>query len=414
MQWRAHIYSPVFMEKPWVMLRLFSLMALLALIVGCRAVPSAGPRPESFSSSATWERVTVDGEDGSSADLPFVLVDVDRKVIESLDTVGDPSFIKGALADRNPPSNVPLGVGDTIRITIFEAGPGGLFVPQNGTGTGGNYVTLPDQEVDQTGYISVPYAEKDHDGGRVKVSDRRPADVQNDIQERLINRAIEPQVIVSLVKRTSNSYSVIGDVNTPGRYGLTQDGVRILDALSTAGGPKSSDYNTLITVQRGTNSATARMSMLLADSENNIFVQPGDLIAVKKDERFYNVLGATKNNNRVPFEAEKVTVADALAKAGGLNSDMAEPASVVVFRRENPETLKAMGVSLEGKEEAADKEPMPTVYRFDLTEPKGMFLAQKMQLRNDDVVYVSSHPFSDVSKLFSVLRDVLLIRLINQ
>ena len=39
------------------------------------------------------------------------------------------------------------------------------------------------------------------------------------------------------------------------------------------------------------------------------------MLAVKKEERYYNVLGATHNNNRIAFEAETVTVADALALA---------------------------------------------------------------------------------------------------
>lgn len=233
--------------------------------------------------------------------------------------------------------------------------------------------------------------------------------MQNDIQRRLMNKALEPQVIVTPVKRTSNLYSVIGDVNAPGRFSLDQGGVRILDALSSAGGPKGTDYNTLITLQRGTTSATARLSLLLHQSENNIFVQPGDMLAVKKEERHYNVLGATHNNNRIAFEAETVTVADALAKAGGLNSEMAEPAAVVVFRREEPSALTSMDIKLDG---LSTNEPVPTVYRFDLNNASGMFLAQRMQLRNNDVVYVSNHSFSDMSKLLSALRDVLLITLI--
>ncbi len=375
----------------------------------CNSLPSSGPRAASFD-KAQWEYTPAPTEKGSDEKLPFVMVDVDPKILTLLSTTTDSSYFKGTFADRSPPADTTLGVGDTVRITIFEAGPGGLFVPANGTSTGGNYVTLPDQEVDQAGNISIPYAGKNSDTGFIKVNGRRPAEVQGDIQKRLMNKAIEPQVIVTMVKRTSNLFSVIGDVNTPGRYVLDQGGVRILDALSMAGGPKSNDYNTLITLQRGTTSATARLSTLLTQTENNIFVQPSDLVAVKKDERYYNVLGATTTNNRIAFEAENVTVADALAKAGGLNSELAEPATVVVFRREERATLEAMGVTLDGHEGA---EAVPTVYRFNFTEPSGMFLAQKMQLRNNDAVYVSTHPFSDVAKLLGALRDVLLIKLIN-
>lgn len=338
------------------------------------------------------------------------MVNVDRKVVEALEGANDTNYFRGSLTDRSPPVNSFIGVGDTVRITIFEAGPGGLFVPAGGMVSGGNYVTLPDQEVDQLGMISVPYAGNGSDNGLIKAAGRRFAEVQHDIQQRLMNKAIEPQVIVTVVKRTSNLYSVMGDVNTPGRFSLDQGGVRILDAISNAGGPRNNDYNTLITLQRGATSATARLSTLLTQPENNIFIQPNDLIAVKKDERYYNVLGATNANSRVAFETENVTVADAIAHAGGLNSEIAEPATVVVLRREDIPTLEMMGVNLDGNQ---GTDAVPTVYRFNFNEPAGMFLAQKMQLRNDDVVYVSQSTFADVTKLLGVVRDVLLIKLID-
>jgi polysaccharide export outer membrane protein len=380
------------------------------LLVGCGNLPSGGPSSSSFSEAQTQYTAPTSGPEAAEAALPFALVNADRKIVTTLVGLEDINYFKGAFTDRSPPAEALLGVGDVVRITIFEAGPGGLFVQSGGTGNGGNFVTLPDQEVDQSGRISVPYAGKDNNSGFIKAKGRRLVDVQHDIQQRLMNKAIEPQVIVTMVKRTSNLFSVMGDVNSPGRFTLDQGGIRMLDALSMAGGPRNNDYNTLITLQRGDHSATARLSTVLTQTENNIFIQPGDLIAVKKDERHYNVLGAAQNNSRIAFEAESVTLADAIAKAGGLNADVAQPAMVVVFRREEYKTLADMGVELTGH---PDNDLVPAVYRFDLTQPTGMFLAQKMPLRNNDVVYVSPHPFADVSKLVGILRDVLFIKLID-
>lgn len=390
--------------------QVFFVFAGLVTLAGCGNLPSSGPSGGSFSKAQSEYTAPTSGPDAADAKLPFILVNADRKIVSSLAGMDDLNYFKGAFTDRSPPAEALLGVGDVVRVTIFEAGPGGLFVQSGGMVNGGNFVTLPDQEVDQSGRVSVPYAGKDNNSGFIKAKGRRLVDVQHDIQQRLMNKAIEPQVIVTMVKRTSNLFSVMGDVNSPGRFTLEQGGIRMLDALSMAGGPRSNDYNTLITLQRGSHSATARLSTVLTQSENNIFIQPGDLVAVKKDERHYNVLGATQANSRIAFEAESVSLADAIAKSGGLNADLAEPAMVVVFRREEYKNLADMGVGLEG---TPDNEAVPTVYRFDLTEPAGMFLAQKMPLRNDDVVYVSTHPFSDVSKLVGILRDVLFIKLID-
>lgn len=359
---------------------------------------------------ASWQYKAVDKDENGKETLPFVLVDVDSNVLSTLIATEDKSYFKGAFTDRSGPQDAVLGVGDIVRVTIFEAGPGGLFVTANGGTNGGNFITLPDQEVDRSGRISVPYAGKDNSSGYVNVVGRKLIEVQSEIQNRLVNKAIEPQVIVTTVKRNSDLFSVIGEVNSPGRFNLEHAGLRIMDALSMAGGPKPADYNALVTLQRGGKSATARLSTILTDTENNVFIQSGDLIAVKRDERFYNVLGAMENPNRIAFEAEEATVADAIAKAGGLNKDVAEPSSVVVFRREEADTLKRMGVNMEGHE---GQGAIPVVYRFDLGQARGMFLAQKMQLRSNDVVYVSIHPFHDFEKFVGLLRDALFIKLID-
>jgi protein involved in polysaccharide export with SLBB domain len=78
-----------------------------------------------------------------------------------------------------PPPRITLGVGDVVSVTIFEAGPGGLFVPSDAGARPGNFVTLPDQVVDTNGNITVPYA------GKIRAVGRTPAEVQEAINEAL-------------------------------------------------------------------------------------------------------------------------------------------------------------------------------------------------------------------------------------
>jgi hypothetical protein len=66
-----------------------------------------------------------------------------------------------------------------VSVTIFEAEPGGLFVPSDAGARPGNFVTLPDQVVDTNGTITVPYA------GKIRAVGRTPAEVQDAISEAL-------------------------------------------------------------------------------------------------------------------------------------------------------------------------------------------------------------------------------------
>jgi len=78
-----------------------------------------------------------------------------------------------------PPPRITLGVGDVVSVTIFEAEPGGLFIPSEPGARPGNFVTLPNQVVDTNGNITVPYA------GTIRALGRTPSEVQEAINEAL-------------------------------------------------------------------------------------------------------------------------------------------------------------------------------------------------------------------------------------
>ena len=81
---------------------------------------------------------------------------------------------------RRPPlSEIKLGIGDVVSVTIFEAAPGGLFVPNEAGARPGNFVTLPNQIVDSKGNITVPYV------GAIRAAGRTPSEVQQAIVKAL-------------------------------------------------------------------------------------------------------------------------------------------------------------------------------------------------------------------------------------
>lgn len=109
-----------------------------------------------------------------------------------------------------------------------------MFTPPGpGAVRPGNFITLPNQAINSKGDISVPYDGTIHAAGRTQIK------VQQAIVDALKNRAIEPQVVISLVDQRTSLITVLGDVNRPTVPPATAAGERLLDAITRAGGPKS-------------------------------------------------------------------------------------------------------------------------------------------------------------------------------
>lgn len=390
---------------------ILKLLIVCALLSSCGAVPSDGPSASSVASSADV-RVSGSRDGTTDGNLPFVFVDTSDESAEIITQANNDNYFRGEFTDRRDAADIRIGLGDTVRVTIFEAGSGGLFVPASGTLSSGNFVSIPDQEVDRTGSITVPYAARGNDGGVIQVYGRRPIEVQAEIEKRLSDRAIEPQVVVTVSNHKSNMYSVIGDVNQPGRFHVPQNGIRILDAIGEAGGLSGTDYETLVTLQRDEKSVTARLITLIKQPENNIFVRPSDIISLKKEEIYYNILGAVNESGRISLNEEKVMLADAIARAGGLDIERSQANSVLIYREEDRSTLEVIGADIQN-EKLLNRQKIPTVYQVSLREPNGLFIAQKMQLKHNDIIYVDNHPITGLNRILSIVRDILLIRLID-
>jgi polysaccharide export outer membrane protein len=230
---------------------LFALL-VAGLLPACSLLPGTGPKSDAVEGAATAGL-------RSNTALPYALVDV------SADTIGllsQPNLVtfQGAFPDKRPKPQQVAGVGDVLNISIFEAAPGGLFTPATAAGARpGNFVDLPPQAVDQKGSIYVPYA------GEIPAAARTLPEIQQAIVARLRNRAIEPQVVVSLNQQHSSVVSVLGDVNTPGVLALNSVGERLLALIARAGGPKFEAIESYVTLQRDGKRVRVLLSRVVHD-----------------------------------------------------------------------------------------------------------------------------------------------------
>ena len=186
---------------------------------------------------------------------PYVLVRVTPAVTKVL-AKRAPRLV-GEFRDQRRPVDLRFGIGDTISVTIFEANSGGLFIPSEAGVRPGNFITIPNQSVDNEGNISVPYA------GNVRAAGRTKIQLQNSIVEALKNRAIEPQVVVSTVLQQTSLVTLVGDVRSPGRLPAYAAGERILDTIARAGGTIAPGEDEWVMLERGGRRALSPFGALL-------------------------------------------------------------------------------------------------------------------------------------------------------
>jgi polysaccharide biosynthesis/export protein len=354
---------------------------------GCSTLPTAGP--------TTGKVVDQSVKDDQ---IRFDVVDVDDRVVATLLAQPIESF-RNRFQQYGKPPGPKIGIGDTITVTIWEAAAGGLFgsAVTTGVSPGSRSVTIPDQVVVRDGAISVPFAD------RISVAGKSPLEVQRIIEQRLAEKAIEPQVLVVITKSVTYAATVSGEVVSGARVPLSVDGDRLLDLIALAGGAKSPVYETFVRLSRDGVTATIPMEQLVSDPSENIFAWPGDVLTLVRVPQTFSVLGATGQNMQVTFGAEKVTLAEALAKAGGLQDLRADPAGVFLFRFEPASIIGALKVP-----------PLPTgpggsspvVYRLDLSDANSYFFAQRFPVEDKDIIYVANARLNELQKFFTLLNTI--------
>jgi polysaccharide export outer membrane protein len=377
--------------------------ALLCLgIAGCTGLPTSGPYARSIIDGATTSLVAEPGK----VVFDYALLDISRAVLDKVVAVGPGSFYKTFGTKRGGPALIRVGVGDVVQVSIFESSAGGLFIPAEAGSRPGNFVTIPSQTVDRSGTISVPFA------GQVPAAGRSLLDIQRDIESRLAKRAVEPQAIVALVEQNASEVAVVGDVvSSTNKFKVRPHGERVLDMISKAGGLKFPGYELFVTLQRGRTKSTVYFPTLVNTPSENIFVAPGDVLYVYREQQKFVAVGALSSVGQTsgltglfPFEQERLSLNEAVAKAGGLLDSRASPSQVFLYRLEFRETLEALKVDL--RKFPRDQKLIPTIYRANFGDPSSFFFAQSFPMRHKDIVYVANADSVELTKFLTFLRSI--------
>ncbi len=372
---------------PSVRFRAFAFVpafAVAALFLGgCAYIPTSGPTVSEVNSSAASGAIQV--------------VDVDAAVVQQLVTHRKQKLFSESLIPEAQ-SGYRIGAGDVIEVSIWEAPPATLFStsavdPRAQSAT--RAVTLSDLLVDGEGTIRIPFA------GRVKASGQTLGAIEAEIVKRLTGKANQPEVLVRVVKNTSLNATVVGEVANSLRFPLSPSGEKLLDAIAAAGGVRQSVNKITIQLTRGKDVFAMPLDTIIRDPRQNVSLIRGDVITALYQTNSFNALGATGKNEEIPFEAQGISLAQALARSGGLQDSRSDARGVFVFRFEPKAALKW------SKEPATTADDMvPVVYRIDLKNPNSFFVMQGFAINNKDLLYVSNAPAAELQKFLNVVFSV--------
>ena len=353
-----------------------ALLALVSLVAAC-GLPRSGPnKSEIFAGSI------------QRAGDAFVL-EVSPRVTRITSVTPVLGFTKGFL-DAAELGSDTIRPGDTLGLTVWENVDDGLLANEGLAAT-----SLEEVQVDGQGFIFVPYA------GRIRAAGNTPERIRQIITARLDEQTPDPQVIVRRLAGDGATVSVVGGVASQGIFPIDRPTRTLSAMLAAAGGLTIEPEIAQITVIRGDHRSRIWFEDLYTDPRLDIALRGGDRILVEEDTRSFSVLGATGRQNRIVFESQTLSAIEAIAQVGGLNTNLADPTGVFVFRNEPEEIAE----QLLGRSDLQG--PQRFVYVLNLTEPNGMFEARDFAIRDDDLIYVTEAPYTQFQKILAALTGTL-------
>jgi len=367
---------------------LAGIVGLLLFLSGCGSIPTSG-----FIRSDADPKSTQANLNG------IQIVDVTDRIAKQLFDQRQTRQFSDAFVTGDSLKQL-IGKGDSVEVSIWEAPPATLFsqgaVDFRGAAGGSRPATIPDQMVNSDGYISVPFA------GRIMAAGQSLQAVETEIVKRLTGKANQPEVFVRLTKNVSSNVTVVGEVANSTRLPLTPGGERLLDALAAAGGVRQPVNKMTIQLTRGESVLAMSLDSIIRDPRQNVLLNRGDVVTAMFQPLSFTALGATGKNEEINFEAQGISLAQALARTGGLRDERSDPQGVFIFRFEPANALawprQPVVSTADGK--------VPVIYRIDLRDPASFFVAQSFQMNNKDLLYVSNAPIAELQKFLNVVFSV--------
>jgi polysaccharide export outer membrane protein len=335
-----------------------------AILSGCFAAPQM--RMDIPTDSTTYNGIT------------FKLHSIEKGDMgEPVEVAPNPSEgnLTDLMVDSLPDLEYRIGPLDMVQVVVWEhpelTSPMGQYQPAG-------------QKVTTDGKLFYPYA------GELQVAGLTAQELRKEITKRLSDKILnDPQVDVRVTGYHSRKAFVSGAVNRPGYVHFDENPMTIPDVIAYVGGFDEKADPSFVQLRRG--DKVYNIDYVRAFKENipidRILVKPGDQLFVplkeemERDRKVY-VLGEVNRTGIVRMD-NYISLAEALAAAGGVNAMNAAPSDIYVIRNTSKEKID--------------------IYQLDAKNAMALAMADRFELNPRDIVYVDASGIATWNRLLSLI-----------
>lgn len=317
----------------------------------------------------------------ASTTLKIPIVDINMSLIKQMKKSAETDDATNISSLVSEPTPYTLGPGDVLQITVWDhpelaAAQG----PQNQTSlrpsdAAAGFV------IDSNGYLQFPYV------GALQLSGKQPSEAQKILSVALGQWFRDPQVTLRVASFRSKQVYIDGEVHAPGAQQINDIPMTVYEAIGRAGGfSPTADQSRMVLIRYG-RTYQIDLTRMLDRGENpaHILLKNGDLLrVVSRDDNPVYVMGeVNKPASALPMKNGRLSLSDALAQAGSLNTASADAKQLYVIR-------DSLGTN-------------PQVFHLDASSPVSMLLANQFDLEPKDVVYLDGNGLVRFSRVLSLL-----------
>lgn len=290
--------------------------------------------------------------------------------------------------DARPAQAYRLGPQDILRINVWGHPD---LAPVTTATTQAGPASLPvGRTIDHRGQLFFPLV------GEFQAAGLTLPELRQQLTQSLAKYIKDPQVEVEVVTFRSQRAFLSGEVKTPGIIPITDQLIRLTDAVGLAGGfTNEADLTSVVLTRQGKTISLDLESMYFSGDTNlNLYLEHGDVITIPdRQSRKVFVLGelgasAGSNNARsYVMRRGRMSLSEVIADAGGPNPFSSNAGEVFLMRQgERGQAL---------------------IYQLDVSQVDALILAEQIAVKPKDIVYVSPTTATRIGRIISQFFPVL-------